>query len=337
MFADTLGRKPVQALHSAYTAAGGGEAGIAAIEKSLDKYMRVTLDPKTEAQNIKDYQESTAAKAIAFQNSLDDIVNTTAQEVLPAMKELGPYTKEAAHALSEVAKFAAHNPGTAIAAAFGLAIAQAGIQATIRLGLEKGLEVMAPTIIAKLGTVFGGIAVAMPVIIAGAIAAAAAHMITKDTDERAAGQTEQSIRTADAMLRGEGYRSKAKTSGTYSAGEQKDLEEINKNFEFRIKSVQGLAAYDKAAGGAPTSDAGIALENLVRPDVPRARVDAPHIEAVKREFEENKRILDMIRTGVLRVEVTNPTQLPGIGGPMVDDTGRAPPSWITPRKGNARG
>jgi hypothetical protein len=331
MFADTLGRKPVQALHNAYKAAGGEEAGIKAIEASFAKYMRANLDPKTEAQNIKDYQESTAAKAIKFQNALDNIVVTMSDSVFPALEKLAPYALSAAGALAKVVAMAADHPKTAIAAAFGLAIAQAGIQATIRLGLEKGLEAFGPTMMqlmsAGLGKTFAALAIAWPVIVAAALAAAANEAMNRDIAGRTSEQTSQAIAHGDAMQREGGYRSNA-SRGVQTAGEKEDLEAINKNLEFRVQAASALPAFDKAQGGAPTTSAGIAFETLMRPDVARARADATQLESLKKELADNKRILDMIRTGELRVKVTNPQEFK-TNSPLVDPAGRGrPPGYV---------
>ena len=333
-FADTLGRKPVQALHNAYTAAGGGDAGIKAIEASFNKYMRANLDSKTEAQNIQDYQDSTAAKAVKFQNSLDSVVNTMADRVFPALEKLAPDALKAAESLSKLVSWGADNPKKAIAGAFGLAVAEAGIQATIRLGLEKGFSAMGPTLIALLGRMGAVMAVAWPVMLAAAAAVAANAMIDADIAKRDKESGDQAINTSNAMLRGSKYRKQAREQGTYTPEERQDLEAIDKNLEFRVKAASGLPAYDKAHGGAPTSSAGIAYENLMHPEIARARADAPNLTALKTELEANKRLLEMIRTGVLKVQVMNPTY----SGSMVDPSGRsAPPSWITPRLGNIKG
>jgi len=136
MYMDVLGRKGVESLGSEYQAAGGGEAGIKAIEKVFDRYMNATLTKETEQQNLKDVEGTAAAKAQKFQNNLDKIVNVTAEKLLPAMEKLAPGFLKIAEVLGSTATWIAENPKSAVAIGIGGTIARAGLESYFRGQIE---------------------------------------------------------------------------------------------------------------------------------------------------------------------------------------------------------
>jgi hypothetical protein len=139
MYMDVLGRKTITGLTGAYKNAGGGEAGIAAVEKSLDRYMKAQLDAATEAKNNADIMASNAAKAKLFQNQLDQIVAATATDLVPALQKVAPVALAVADGFGSIIKFAAANPGMAITAAIVASIARAGLESAFRRAVENAM------------------------------------------------------------------------------------------------------------------------------------------------------------------------------------------------------
>jgi hypothetical protein len=137
MFMDVLGRKSIDSLGAVYKNAGGGEAGITAIQKEFDRYMGANLNKNVEAQNVKDYQESAAAKAAKFQNNLDRIASSLADKVLPAFERLAPIALQLADTFGGVVKFAAEHPGAAMVGAAGAAVIRGGVESAGRGALEQ--------------------------------------------------------------------------------------------------------------------------------------------------------------------------------------------------------
>ncbi len=137
LFADTLGRKPVTALGNAYKAAGGGEAGIAAVQAKYDKYMKAQLTADVEQKNNADYAASPAAKAQRFQNNLDKVVASAAEKVFPALEKLAPQALQLASALGKLTGYVAENPIRAVILAIVAAIGRAGLESALRTGIEK--------------------------------------------------------------------------------------------------------------------------------------------------------------------------------------------------------
>jgi hypothetical protein len=137
MFMDVLGRKGVDSLGAVYKGAGGGEAGISAIQKEFDRYMGAQLTKGTEDKNNADYQQSIAAKAQKFQNNLDKIVATMAEDVLPSLEKLGPSALKFAEFCASIVEFAADMPVTFGGLVVAAAVLRAGLESWARAALEK--------------------------------------------------------------------------------------------------------------------------------------------------------------------------------------------------------
>jgi len=130
LFANVLGDKPVTALAIAYKQAGGGEAGIAEVNRQLARFSGVMTSSQIQS-NIDLSEKTTASRAQKFQNQLDTIAASLAERVLPAMEKLAPKALEVADALSKMVSIAAENPGKAIVLAIVASIAKAQIGASI--------------------------------------------------------------------------------------------------------------------------------------------------------------------------------------------------------------
>lgn len=137
MFADTLGRKPVTALVSKYTDAGGGEAGMRAVDAALEKYMKTTMTADTQQKNVSDHLNSTSGKVATFQGALDSITKKTQDNILPKLERLEPALVNLADALGNITGFILENPWKALAGAVALAIGRAGIESALRAGIER--------------------------------------------------------------------------------------------------------------------------------------------------------------------------------------------------------
>lgn len=139
MYMDVLGRKGVESLGAVYQGAGGGDAGIAAIQAEFDRYMRATISKDVEDQNMRDIADSPAAKAQRFQNNLDKIAASMADKVLPAMEKLAPLALDFVSAFGGVIKFTAEFPIAALAVAASLAVLRAAVESSARAMLEQAI------------------------------------------------------------------------------------------------------------------------------------------------------------------------------------------------------
>ncbi len=137
LFASTIGRKPVTALGNSYIAAGGGEAGIAAVQAKYDSYRNAQLTPETEKKNNEDFANSPAAKAQRFQNNLDKVMASAADKVFPALEKLAPPALAVADALGKLVGYVAENPIRSVVLALVAAVGRAGLESALRAAIEK--------------------------------------------------------------------------------------------------------------------------------------------------------------------------------------------------------
>jgi hypothetical protein len=137
MFASTIGQKPVKALVSKYTDAGGGEAGMKAVDEALAKYMGTMLTADAQQKNVADHLASTAAKTQKFQNQLDEIVERVQTKMLPTFDALAPKVLALSEALGGAALWISNNLGLTISGAIVASMGRAGLESTMRAGLER--------------------------------------------------------------------------------------------------------------------------------------------------------------------------------------------------------
>lgn len=144
LFADTRARSVVKPYEQIFNAARGGRtdtaslaAGSAAVEAA---FKRLTDGAMSQAEVEKEFAAqmgTTKSKAELFQIKLDDIVGKLQEKVLPAFDELSPKILALANVLGDVATWAISNPKEAIAAGISASIARAGIESTLRSGIER--------------------------------------------------------------------------------------------------------------------------------------------------------------------------------------------------------
>lgn len=313
MFMDVLGRKTITGLTGAFKDAGGGEAGIAAVEKSLDRYMKAQLDAATETKNNADIQASAAAKAVRFQNELDKIVSVTANDVMPAFQRLAPVALKAADAFGGLVQFTAENPGAAITAAIVASIARAGLESAARAGIERAFTGFAG------GGVGGGrtaaLGGALGLTIATAIIGKALidSWVAEDQDKQrkdvAQGATDINMLTgaaADAR------------DGSIAGDKIAPLEDLQRRTKARIEAAQ---RYKKDNEG--TSEFVKDTMDAFSPETRKAHQDANHLASLQAEMQRTSALLDMIKSGTLRVVVTNLADM-NTQPPKVDPASRSP-------------
>lgn len=138
MFMDTLGAKAVENLSNTFKDAGGGEAGLAAIDKMVDGFTKKAVVNRAEQdESVARVMNTTAAKVQRFQNRLDDVGDQLRANLLPAFDELAPSLLKLAEVTSNVATWTAENPKKAIGIAISAAIARAGMESALRSGIER--------------------------------------------------------------------------------------------------------------------------------------------------------------------------------------------------------
>ena len=137
MFMSVIGVAPVRALANAYTGAGGGEAGVAAIEKYFNTFMQGNMSEQVQAANIAERNKSVEGRAQKFQNELDRITASMADQLLPALEDLAPAMLAVMRAFTGVTTWVSKHLASSIEIAFGLAIARAGLESVLRNVIDR--------------------------------------------------------------------------------------------------------------------------------------------------------------------------------------------------------
>lgn len=178
LFKNVVGYKAVSSFVSAYKGAGGGEAGMKAVDAQFGRFGGKVSDATIE-ENLKRALETKESKAQEAQNRIDRITAYMADRLIPQLEKLAGPAEKAAGALAELVSTAAEHPwgaiATVIATSIGASIAKATIGEMAGKAFASALGSLGP----------GGIAV-------GALAATAVTgyiYLKKSFDEGHEGQT----------------------------------------------------------------------------------------------------------------------------------------------------
>jgi hypothetical protein len=143
LFKNVLGAKAVASFSTAFRGAGGGEAGIAAVDAILKKFSG-TVSEATVQENLGRSMGTKESKAIEVQNRLDKISASFLDKVLPSLEKLAPSAEGAANSLASIVAWAASNPlaavGVAVAGSVAAAIAKAAIGDAIGKAVAGGIS-----------------------------------------------------------------------------------------------------------------------------------------------------------------------------------------------------
>src|SRR5512145_460802 len=138
MWANVIGAKPAQALSTAYKQAGGGDAGMRAVQKELDTFLKsAALSQKQIDDANKARLGTDAAKVQQFNNELEKVADGIRADLAPTLAELTPKILESVRAFGSLVQWMTKNPGLTISAAISASIARAGLESALRTGIER--------------------------------------------------------------------------------------------------------------------------------------------------------------------------------------------------------
>jgi hypothetical protein len=141
MFQNVIGARAVTGIANIYKRAGRGDKGMAAVDAELARMMKAdSMTKEAVAEAVKQYEETTAAKAQRFQNNLDKIAETAAGKLIPALEKLAPTALRLAEAFAKFTTWAADNPGKAVGLALAAVITRAHLESVFRTGIERGIN-----------------------------------------------------------------------------------------------------------------------------------------------------------------------------------------------------
>jgi hypothetical protein len=143
MFANVIGDKPVTALATAYNKAGGGDAGMKAVDAMLAKFSG-TMSDKQIRSNNEERMKGKEAQGVDTQIQVDQVYAELGTALLPALREFTPVAKGAAEALAGIIKWGAEHPGLAITGAIVASIGKASLGEAAGMAVGKMLSSMTP-------------------------------------------------------------------------------------------------------------------------------------------------------------------------------------------------
>lgn len=129
LFASSIGAKPAEALANVFRQGGDMRGEFGRI---------LNADVKgSQNEDLARAMETPQAKIRRFQANLDELGDKLMVTLIPAFDRLSPRLLELGDIVARTTTWVADNPKTAIATAIGLSIGRAGIESTLRAGIER--------------------------------------------------------------------------------------------------------------------------------------------------------------------------------------------------------
>jgi TP901 family phage tail tape measure protein len=292
LFASVIGDKPVTALTTAYKKAGGGEAGMAEVDRQLNRFSG-TMSSGQIQSNIEESMGTTASKAQQFQNRLDQMGSNIADKVLPALERVAPTIENLVGAFAGVVGWAAENPGSAIVTAITASIAKAAIGSAINTVLESALKKVGES---GLG---GQLAIASAVITAEMV------VLDKIGHEQAKGAGEYGKERGEADLLIGKYRTEMALHGEASPETLESMQKLLPKLEDQKKEGENVSPLTLAKALLPGSDTTVA-------DYGHAKAASNDLEGLRADIKEMTAAIKANKPPK-NVTVDN---MPGGGGPV---------------------
>lgn len=312
LFQSVMGKRGVTGLTTAYTTAGGGKAGLAAVDAELNKFAKTAMmSQKLVEENAASAASSDAAKAQRFQNNLDEIASKLHSSLIPTFERLAPAALKVSETFAKVVEWAAKNPGQAITAAIVASISRAGLESAGRAALETAIKT-------ALGG--GGVPGATPAA-GGAASAAGLAGLSLAVGTLAVTATAVSI-TTQMDAANENTRDSGKWLEWARRGGAKDRElaeeQITKKMNATAKGSVLSTVVGTAAGGGLGGIATLAANYYgTLPELKSQKSMRDEVRGLGREFA------DALAGREMRVRLTNPEDIK-TDKPTVDPSGRSP-------------
>lgn len=136
MWGNVMGAKGPEGMRNIYQKAGGGKAGLDAIDAEFKKFT-AALDPAAQQKMLEAATSTTEATANRFQQKLDEVTEKMGASLLPALERLAPTVLSLAEKFSGLLQWVANNPFQAVVVAMTAAVGRAGIESGIRMILDR--------------------------------------------------------------------------------------------------------------------------------------------------------------------------------------------------------
>lgn len=281
------------------------KAGLDALNKSFDEFLHVTIDGTQLMDKFNEQMKTDASKVAQFNVRLQKLADASAEKLLPALEKLAPSAEKAARMFSTLLVEATEHPGKAIAIALAASITKASIQTAIQSSFENMIH--GPDKLGKVGGALGQLGGVLAIAsIAVTTATIGTMILDQQFDKSAKADSDRAVST---MTEGAAAAT-ALARGTISP---KDVEKVKSDLESAkarkslIESGGQYTELDKIANDLLT------IASYVSSDAAQSKreVDEIHqreyvrqLEGVNKNIEAMTKILDGIKSGTMKVEVT---------------------------------
>lgn len=312
LFPNEASKRAVMGMHGTYMDAGGGEAGILAIQKKFQEFSAsMSQEDVDNAAGLA--KRSKAGQAQSMQNKFETSWADALEKVAPAMERMAPHIGKVADGFASLVVFMAENPGKAVVGAIVASIGKAAIGTAVSSALAKWVE----------GSAAGGAAGAGPAKAAGGaagvfgaaslvavgavtITAIGVELIADEFKRRDAKDSEEIVKRQEAQVLADNAVSMVQRGAISPEDAIAQLETQRAELEAKIKSgenapgllegnVRALRdSFNWVAGSGPSFDA-------TRTDTDNAR----HLEANKDAINNVAKTIAALKNGVQQVSVVN--------------------------------
>lgn len=113
------------------------QAGLLEVVKEFERLKDATMTQRQAEEAHAASMANDEAKAKLFNNKLQDVADKMTASIMPQLEKVGPAAIRLVESFGSVASWLAGNPLAIVPVALGAAIAKAGVEQTIRLGIEN--------------------------------------------------------------------------------------------------------------------------------------------------------------------------------------------------------
>jgi TP901 family phage tail tape measure protein len=137
LFMDIRARTVTRGFETIYKEAGGGQKGLEAVHGEFERLRKAAMTDKEVNESFQDSMKGSEAQIQLFKNRLEDLGTEVAMKTLPALDKLRPMILTVVEKFASAIEWIGENPFSVIPVAIGAAIAKAGIEQTLRVGIEN--------------------------------------------------------------------------------------------------------------------------------------------------------------------------------------------------------
>lgn len=309
LFGSAQAVRATAGLTTVFNNAGGGAAGIAAIDKEFKELGGAVLSAEQVEKDNAERLKETTAKAQLFQNQLERIAGSMAEKVMPAMEKLAPLMLQLAERFGKWMTFAAENPGKTIVMAIIASIGKASLGTVVANAIRNQ---MAGGGVGGGGAGGGGsgtLGKALGVVGAGL----AGYELGTHMVEEAFKKRDASINNAEdakaGAINATSAASAAQRRGSVTADDQAMIQAEAERLKARIANVQNDSGLTRAGDAMKLQFGGDSKEFANK----YAQIDADKgsVPQMQSQLEKLQAEMALMRNGTLKVQVTNAADMGG--------------------------